>query len=82
MCQALQSIMSLVRLGVLAIPVLAVYLGVLLARPEFKVHSSGGVLITGASSGIGEDAARKLVELGYDVFAAVRNEAASELVKV
>ena len=31
-------------------------------------------LVTGASSGIGRDMTRYLVELGYEVFAVARNE--------
>src|SRR4028119_2044038 len=38
----------------------------------------GSVLITGASSGIGEDAALYLNELGYTVFAGVRRTEAGE----
>lgn len=40
----------------------------------FKVHTVGGVVITGASSGIGEHAAAALVTSGYIVFAGVRKE--------
>jgi len=40
----------------------------------FKVHIVGGVLITGASSGIGEHAAAALVASGYTVFAGVRKQ--------
>lgn len=32
------------------------------------------ILVTGASSGIGEGSCKKLIESGYDVFASVRNE--------
>ncbi|CAJ1338718.1 unnamed protein product [Effrenium voratum] len=39
-----------------------------------KVHSSGGILITGASSGIGLDATLALAELGFRVYAGVRSE--------
>lgn len=47
-------------------------------QPKFKVHQTGGVVITGASSGIGEDAAVRLSEMGYTVFAGVRKEADSK----
>jgi len=41
---------------------------------EFPVHKQGGILVTGASSGIGRDVAIALAERGYVVFAGVRNE--------
>jgi len=44
--------------------------------PRYVVHSSGVVVVTGASSGIGEEAARTLVSTtGYTVFAGVRKQA-------
>eukprot|EP00038_Savillea_parva_P011599 m.198674 g.198674 ORF g.198674 m.198674 type:complete len:324 (+) comp20511_c0_seq1:132-1103(+) len=43
-------------------------------QPTFPVHNAGGVLITGASSGIGRHAAIALDGLGYTVFAGVRKE--------
>jgi NAD(P)-dependent dehydrogenase (short-subunit alcohol dehydrogenase family) len=44
-------------------------------------HQHGSVLITGASSGIGEDAALYLNELGYTVFAGVRRVEDGERVR-
>mmetsp|Transcript_36175 Transcript_36175/g.94824 ORF Transcript_36175/g.94824 Transcript_36175/m.94824 type:complete len:322 (+) Transcript_36175:78-1043(+) len=45
-----------------------------LFQPTFPVHSSGGVVLTGASSGIGREAAGALHSLGYTVFAGVRKQ--------
>ena len=39
---------------------------------------SGAVLVTGASTGIGEATARRLLQHGFDVFAGVRKEADAE----
>lgn len=41
----------------------------------------GGVVISGCSSGMGEDAARYLNELGYTVFAGVRHEEEGDAVR-
>jgi hypothetical protein len=42
-------------------------------QPTFTVHGGpGAIVVTGASSGIGEHAAIALAELGYTVFAGVR----------
>ena len=46
----------------------------LLAR-TFAVHSAGGILVTGASTGIGRHAAEELSRSGYTVYATVRKEA-------
>jgi NAD(P)-dependent dehydrogenase (short-subunit alcohol dehydrogenase family) len=43
-------------------------------RTEYKVHESGGILVTGASSGIGEHAAISLANKGYTVFAGCRKD--------
>lgn len=52
-------------------------------RSRFPVHENGGVLISGASSGLGYSVAVALAEKGYLVFAGVRSdEAASRLKKV
>jgi NAD(P)-dependent dehydrogenase (short-subunit alcohol dehydrogenase family) len=42
----------------------------------------GTVLVTGASTGIGEASARHLARLGFDVLAGVRSDEAAELVRV
>jgi NAD(P)-dependent dehydrogenase (short-subunit alcohol dehydrogenase family) len=43
-------------------------------RPSFDVHSSGVIVVSGASSGIGQSAALKLAGLGFTVLAGVRRE--------
>ena len=45
-----------------------------LITPEFPVHESGIVLISGASTGIGRHAAEYLAESGFTVFAGVRKQ--------
>jgi len=47
-------------------------IGTAYMRPQFDVHPSGVVVITGASTGIGASAALKLSALGYTVLAGVR----------
>jgi len=49
--------------------------------PSFPVHKGGVVVITGASTGIGHDAALELDKAGYTVFAGVRRQADLELLK-
>jgi NAD(P)-dependent dehydrogenase (short-subunit alcohol dehydrogenase family) len=44
------------------------------------MNTRGRVVVTGASTGIGEATARKLAELGFDVYAGVRKEADAERV--
>lgn len=51
-------------------------------QPNFIVHKSGAILLTGASSGIGYDAAKALADKGYTVFGTVRNENDFETLKV
>jgi short-subunit dehydrogenase len=45
-----------------------------LFRTPFVVHNSGIIVISGASTGIGRDAAEVLAKQGYHVFAGVRKE--------
>lgn len=47
-------------------------------QPRFPVHSAGGIVVTGASSGIGEHAAAAFLAQGYTVFAGVRKAADAE----
>jgi NADP-dependent 3-hydroxy acid dehydrogenase YdfG len=47
-------------------------------RKEFVVHTRGVILVTGASSGIGRDAATHLSQAGYTVFAGVRKPSDAE----
>ena len=49
---------------------------------RFKVHSIGAILVTGASSGIGEDAAGTLATVtAFTVFACVRKQANADRLK-
>lgn len=43
-------------------------------QQRFAVHDTGAVVVTGASSGIGEHAASALVAKGFTVFAGVRKQ--------
>lgn len=63
------------KLAAIPIVLLAILVGAHFRfRKLFKVHTDGVVLVTGASSGIGRDAAVRLAESGYHVFAGVRTE--------
>jgi NAD(P)-dependent dehydrogenase (short-subunit alcohol dehydrogenase family) len=64
------------RLVVVVMAVLAKVTVDRLFQPVFSVHQKGVVVVTGASSGIGEDAAAAIHALGtYTVFAGVRKPA-------
>lgn len=41
-------------------------------RKEYTVHESGGIVVTGASTGIGRHAALALAKKGYVVYAGCR----------
>jgi len=47
-------------------------------RKEYRVHESGGVVVTGASSGIGKHAAISLAKKGYTVYACCRSKSDME----
>ena len=57
----------------LALPVL-LYVAQYVAQPTYVVHEHGGVLVTGASTGIGRHAALSLAGRGYIVYAGVRKQ--------
>lgn len=69
---------SLLVLGAIAA---AVSVATQLSRVRYHVHlphtGGGGVIVTGASSGIGEHLARTLAARGWTVYAGVRSEAAA-----
>jgi len=44
----------------------------LAVRKEYTVHESGGIVVTGASTGIGRHAALALAKKGYIVYAGCR----------
>jgi len=46
----------------------------LAVRKEYTVHESGGIVVTGASTGIGRHAALALAKKGYVVYAGCRKE--------
>ena len=58
----------------LAFAAMALAVATHFVRPAFKVHSSGIIVITGASTGIGASASIKLASLGFTVLAGVRKE--------
>ena len=68
--------MAKTALIVAAVAVILYILLVELPAPTFVSHENGALLISGASSGIGLDAAVAIAALGpYTVFAGVRKEA-------
>jgi short-subunit dehydrogenase len=69
--------MSLLRFSLL-VPVFAVVAYQLITyafRVAYPVHSTGVIVISGASTGIGRDAAETLAKSGFHVFAGVRKDA-------
>eukprot|EP00927_Polykrikos_kofoidii_P066052 TRINITY_DN61714_c0_g1_i1.p1 TRINITY_DN61714_c0_g1~~TRINITY_DN61714_c0_g1_i1.p1 ORF type:complete len:330 (-),score=74.12 TRINITY_DN61714_c0_g1_i1:102-1091(-) len=50
-------------------------------RKQYKVLESGGILITGASSGIGRHAAVSLAKKGFTVYAGVRKQADADSIE-
>ena len=65
---------------VIGIAVIISFVSRLLA-PSYPVHPGGVVLITGASTGIGRDAAAALHSAGYTVFASVRRQSDADGLK-
>jgi NAD(P)-dependent dehydrogenase (short-subunit alcohol dehydrogenase family) len=57
-----------------AVPVLLPWVLDAVFSKEFKVHKTGIIVVTGASTGIGRDAAEYLAGKGYHVFAGVRKQ--------
>jgi NAD(P)-dependent dehydrogenase (short-subunit alcohol dehydrogenase family) len=52
-----------------------------LFRVSYTVHERGVIVISGASTGIGRDAAQKLAQRGYHVFAGVRKDSDAESIR-
>lgn len=50
-------------------------------QPTYRTFADGGIMVTGASSGIGEHAAATLSEMGYTVFAGVRKQKDADRLK-
>jgi len=71
---------ALLAVAVAVLAALPTALEMLLAR-SFPVHRSGGVFVTGASSGIGRHAAVELARSGYRVFGTVRKEADADALR-
>lgn len=67
----------------IAVVIIAVWpwLNDILFTPTYRVHKTGAVVITGASSGIGLHAALTLDSLGFTVFPGVRKEADAKSLK-
>ena len=63
--------------------VAAVAIGCWMAQrgPLYPSHTHGIVVVTGASSGIGRDAALRLDALGFTVFAGVRKQADADALR-
>lgn len=61
-------------LGVFFVPIFGSILIHFLSQREYPVHENGIILISGASTGIGNHAAQYLASHGYTVFAGVRKE--------
>jgi NADPH:quinone reductase-like Zn-dependent oxidoreductase len=66
--------MASVTFVAVLVALLAYFVGPIFLRPQFPVHKEGAILITGASTGIGLDAALALNKLGFTVFGTVRND--------
>ena len=62
-------------LSLLALPLPVFYFALIFVlTPVYPVYREGAIVVSGASSGIGRDAAVELARLGYTVFAGVRKE--------
>lgn len=67
--------------GVLLLPVFGSILVHYLSQREYPVHEKGIILISGASTGIGNHAAIHLASHGYTVFAGVRKESDAQSIR-
>jgi len=67
-------------LGSIAAMIFAIVLD-RMAQQRYPVHVAGGIIVTGASSGIGRDAAERLAKEGFVVYAGVRKQADMDSLK-
>lgn len=75
LCGAVQLVVQVLG-ALLSAIILMAALFTAFVTPRFRVHAVGAVLVTGASSGIGEDAARAIAATtSLQVWAGVRNQA-------
>ena len=64
---------SMLRAALFPLALVALHQLLLFAvRKEYTVHESGGIVVTGASTGIGRHAALALAKKGYVVYAGCR----------
>ena len=64
---------QMLRAALLPLALVALYQLLLFAvRKEYTVHENGGIVVTGASQGIGRHAALALAKEGYVVYAGCR----------
>ena len=77
----LQGNSSQAALGLGAVSLLGAAAYVAFAGKVLPVHRRGGIIVTGASTGIGRHAAETLAGRGFTVFAGVRRAADAEKLK-